>query len=273
MATLQASLLLHPSLSGFSSLYSSSSSSSFFCKSFRFYRPASYFKYNPLRLPNLHVSSPPGFRDFGFRTHPLLVSCTFQHDNANLDTEASSLDGHPVPESNELKPSEVDSGEILKTNGFSQSSEIEVKNEFVELGMDEGEGVMDEERENVVGSGGKTGTLLGKEGKNSQIPFMVFLLGVWATAKRGFEKLLTTDWLSWWPFWRQEKRLERLIAEADANPKDAAKQSALLAELNKHRSEHIVVFTYNIVAENKQCNLQMLEDVISWWFVLYSNVH
>jgi len=64
---------------------------------------------------------------------------------------------------------------------------------------------------------------------------MVFLMGIWVRVKKGFEKVLEWEWLSWWPFWRQEKRLERLIAEADANPKDVAKQSALLTELNKHR--------------------------------------
>ncbi|KAH6770038.1 FTSH protease 11 [Perilla frutescens var. hirtella] len=37
-----------------------------------------------------------------------------------------------------------------------------------------------------------------------------------------------------------EKRLERLLAEADANPKDAAKQNALLAELNKHSPESVI---------------------------------
>lgn len=73
------------------------------------------------------------------------------------------------------------------------------------------------------------------------MPLMVFLLGVWARVRSGFEKILMWDWLSWWPFWRQEKRLERLIVEADANPMDAVKQSALLAELNKQRLDYVVV--------------------------------
>ncbi|KAF3448873.1 hypothetical protein FNV43_RR09589 [Rhamnella rubrinervis] len=258
MATLQAFLLLHPSLSGFSSSSSSSSSScshsSSFCKSFRFYRPVSYFKHNPRQLHNLYLASPPpGFRDFGFSPRPLLVSCTFHQDNVNLDKESSSFHGHPVPESNELKPNEVNSGssslcgdgsvsdvEVLKTNGFSESSEIEVKNEFAELGLDSGEVDREEKGENVVEGEEKTGTLLGKEGEKSRIPLMVFLMGVWASAKRGFEKMLMMDWLSWWPFWRQEKRLERLIVEADANPKDPAKQSALLSELNKHSPESVM---------------------------------
>lgn len=76
-----------------------------------------------------------------------------------------------------------------------------------------------------------------KEGKWRKLPFVVFLMGFWAATRRRFQKVIEIlmDWYSWWPFWRQEKRLERLTAEADANPKDAAKQSALLVELNKQR--------------------------------------
>lgn len=37
-----------------------------------------------------------------------------------------------------------------------------------------------------------------------------------------------------WPF-RRDKRLKKLVEEADANPMDAAKQSALLAEMTKSR--------------------------------------
>lgn len=68
-----------------------------------------------------------------------------------------------------------------------------------------------------------------------RFPLLVFFLGLWDLGRRGLVRLTSSEWLNWWPFWRQEKRLERLIAEADANPKDAQKQSALLAELNKHR--------------------------------------
>jgi ATP-dependent metalloprotease len=56
--------------------------------------------------------------------------------------------------------------------------------------------------------------------------------------KNGFQKLfmLMGSYSSnWWPFWKQEKKLEKLIAEAEANPKDVEKQTALLVELNKHR--------------------------------------
>lgn len=68
-----------------------------------------------------------------------------------------------------------------------------------------------------------------------KLPVVVFMIGVFERLRTGFEKLVLSKWLSWWPFWRHEKRLERLIAEADANPKDALLQSVLLAELNKHK--------------------------------------
>ncbi|KAJ8486695.1 hypothetical protein OPV22_019180 [Ensete ventricosum] len=66
---------------------------------------------------------------------------------------------------------------------------------------------------------------------------MVFLMGALASARKGLDAVLMSEWLSWWPFWRKEHRLEWLIADADANPRDVAKQSALLAELNKHSPE------------------------------------
>ncbi|KAL5718974.1 ATP-dependent zinc metalloprotease FTSH 11 [Ranunculus cassubicifolius] len=82
------------------------------------------------------------------------------------------------------------------------------------------------------------------EGENlkmeGRLPAIVFLLGVIATVRRGFEKIDFSKYLNWWPFFRQEKRLERLIAEADANPNNAVIQSALLAELNKQSPESVI---------------------------------
>jgi ATP-dependent metalloprotease len=52
--------------------------------------------------------------------------------------------------------------------------------------------------------------------------------------ERAFSELF-----DWWPFWRQEKRLAKLITEADANREDAVKQSALFVELNKHRFVYV----------------------------------
>ncbi|KAK4487466.1 hypothetical protein RD792_005900 [Penstemon davidsonii] len=85
-------------------------------------------------------------------------------------------------------------------------------------------------------SGGKA---VENEEVKKRLPIVVFLMGVYVKLKNGFERIFYSDWFSWWP-WRQEKRLERLIAEADANPMDAAKQSVLLAELNKHSPESVI---------------------------------
>ncbi|XP_039067687.1 ATP-dependent zinc metalloprotease FTSH 11, chloroplastic/mitochondrial-like [Hibiscus syriacus] len=109
---------------------------------------------------------------------------------------------------------------------------------------DVGEGIevnsVDGESENAVDNGQSDELVVGNGGSKSKIPAMVFLMGIWAMIKNGLDKLLALDWFNWWPFWRQEKRLDRLIAEADVNPKDAAKQGALLAELNKHSPESVI---------------------------------
>lgn len=60
------------------------------------------------------------------------------------------------------------------------------------------------------------------EGDGGMFPVFVFLAGI----GKGVGRL--------WPF-RRDKRLKKLMEEADANPMDAAKQSALLAEMNKSR--------------------------------------
>jgi len=56
-----------------------------------------------------------------------------------------------------------------------------------------------------------------------------------AAVRRFVDWVVSGDWMRWWPFWRPDRRLQRLIEDADANPTDAAKQSALLHELNKSR--------------------------------------
>ncbi|CAL5364486.1 unnamed protein product [Camellia sinensis] len=81
---------------------------------------------------------------------------------------------------------------------------------------------------------------LEKGDEKSRLPVVVFFVGLLGSARLGLEKVLLSDWFNWWPFWRQGKRLEMLIADADANPMDAAKQSALLAELNKHSPDAVI---------------------------------
>ncbi|KMT16073.1 hypothetical protein BVRB_3g052420 [Beta vulgaris subsp. vulgaris] len=78
-----------------------------------------------------------------------------------------------------------------------------------------------------------------KKREEGKLAIVVFLVGIWVNFKQRLEKIWLSGWLSWWP-WQQEKRLHRLIAEADANPTDAALQSSLLAELNKHSPESVI---------------------------------
>ncbi|XP_076956885.1 ATP-dependent zinc metalloprotease FTSH 11, chloroplastic/mitochondrial-like [Bidens hawaiensis] len=76
----------------------------------------------------------------------------------------------------------------------------------------------------------------GGNGK-SQLPIVVFLLGFLARIRSGFDKILLSEWFGWW---RRQKRLEMLLAQADAEPQDAPKQTALLLELNKHSPESVI---------------------------------
>lgn len=246
MATRQASLLCKLSVSPLSfpsSSYFRSCSSS---KCVNFSRLPSFISYNPLSLSFYSTSLPRQIKKVGFCIHPSSISCTLHPESANLDSESSSPDTQFVPLNEESKSngfgdwnsslngeSSGSGVEGFDTNEISSTSGVELKSKFSEVGKET-------ESENVVESEGKSGTVVGTDDKKNWLPLLAFLLGVWTRTRTGFEKMLMWDWLSWWPFWRQEKRLEHLIAEADANPKDAAKQSALLVELNKHRLETMV---------------------------------
>ncbi|KAK6121834.1 hypothetical protein DH2020_044447 [Rehmannia glutinosa] len=117
-------------------------------------------------------------------------------------------------------------GDSIDSNLFSKNPEvIELSNASV-VGETSGNGEVEGEVKN--------GNL------KERLPVVAFLIGVFARLKNGFANVLYSDWFSWWPFWSNEKRLERLIVEADANPKDADKQSALLAELNKNSPEAVI---------------------------------
>ncbi|RZR92211.1 hypothetical protein BHM03_00020491 [Ensete ventricosum] len=131
-----------------------------------------------------------------------------------------------------LEPSSPDKDSSLDAQGLLNS----------QLSRDSaGEGLRGElDAASIVGDAGNGAAFVEEEsvektGTESRLPLMLFLMGVLTSARKSLNALLMSEWLSWWPFWRKEQRLERLIADADANPKDSAKESALLAELNKHR--------------------------------------
>ncbi|KAH8943897.1 hypothetical protein BDL97_13G079400 [Sphagnum fallax] len=64
--------------------------------------------------------------------------------------------------------------------------------------------------------------------------------GVLAMVWEALKQNVVVELLSRWPAWQQKKKLERALALADANPKDASKQAALLAELYKQSPEAVI---------------------------------
>lgn len=135
-----------------------------------------------------------------FRNHRLSIRCTLQPEAApEMEGEWQEVEN------------------LVMNSGESEGGLVEAEPGVSGLEAVESEGLVE------------------NEGKKSRLAVVVFAMGVWGAVRTWFEKVLGSEWFSWWPFWRQEKRLERLISEADANPKDIEKQSALLVELNKHR--------------------------------------
>ncbi|KAK9994710.1 hypothetical protein SO802_024413 [Lithocarpus litseifolius] len=241
--TLQAFLCCKPSLSLSSSK--------------RFHLPLprcpSSLSFNPLSLSTF---TSPTFQRSRFcpRTISVVVPCTLRPESASFDSERLDFsDASSVSDAKDSNSVDFD-GESASFNGNSSVSEsghsevdeIELKSKFGEVGLENGEVGREGKSEKVEESEGKGGNLSeSEEGKSgnlikSKIPLVVLLMGMWVRVRNCFEKMMKWDWLSWWPFWKQEKRLEKLIAEADANPKDPAKQSALLAELNKHSPESVL---------------------------------
>ncbi|KAI8028939.1 hypothetical protein LOK49_LG01G01640 [Camellia lanceoleosa] len=141
-----------------------------------------------------------------FRRHRLVSNSTLHPDNLNSTSDSTFSDDN-----------------FIRNDFAGEDARIEP-----EVGVSEVESETGSENS------------LEKGDAKSRLPVVVFFVGLLGSARLGLEKFLLSDWFNWWPFWRQEKRLERLIADADANPMDAAKQSALLAELNKRSPDAVI---------------------------------
>ncbi|KAJ7965384.1 ATP-dependent zinc metalloprotease FTSH protein [Quillaja saponaria] len=229
MATLQASLLSKP--------YYFSLTSSLPSKQ-RLYHHSSLSKLSASALFNS------GFCNLQFRSHCLhIIACILRPDNVDLSSGSNPLGSDSNSEAKDLDVNKNDGGSlnVLEENSvsdFKESGIVEIDNGNSKIELDRKEVGSEGRSEKLVESEEKGGNLVGKEAGDSRIPLVVFLMGLWARGRKGIEKLIS-NWLNWWPFWHQEN-LERFIAEADANPKDAAKQTALLAELNKHSPESVI---------------------------------
>ncbi|XP_047172228.1 ATP-dependent zinc metalloprotease FTSH 11, chloroplastic/mitochondrial-like [Vigna umbellata] len=155
------------------------------------------------------------------RLSSTLLCCTFRSDSVGSRSEPNH------------NPSETGSGnaEPDPSAGIIYSTEEDAVqvSDSGEASLEGGETVL------------RSGVGLESEGNiaNGRFSIVVLFVGLWVKARERVKKAFA-EFLDWWPFWRQEKRVERLIAEADANPQDAAKQSALFVELNKHSPESVI---------------------------------
>ncbi|KAK4770269.1 hypothetical protein SAY87_030801 [Trapa incisa] len=233
MTVLQASLLCKTSLglSSCSSTYASISSSYFPCiyskspTKHRYHLTRCRSLASPYFQSNSLSSRSPRSR---YRPRISPSRCAFHPENLDFESESASGSEEPIIEEpngsmTAKQTARVEDDEVLKLETEGEQVETNAVNS-----------------DDIVENGGEDGSFVENKLPKSKIPVMVFLMGVWAMLKRGYERLLEMNWLGWLPFWRQEKRLERLIAEADTNPMDAAKQSALLIELNKLSPESVI---------------------------------
>lgn len=203
MATLQASLISKPLPSIFHF------SSSKHVRSLSFSNPL--FCTTPLKTR--------------FFRHKLLLHCTLNHDQVDSSSEfALANNDNSIPE---IEPQQVNEPSVVEIGSVQNSC------------IDSNGGVLSSASDNEAAHVESEVSVENDELKK-KLPIVVFLMGLFAKVKKGFENVLLSEWFSWWPFWQQEKRLEKLIADADANPKDAALQGALLAELNKHSPESVI---------------------------------
>ena len=252
MATLQASLLCKPCLSFTSSFPPKQRLPHSVLSPHHHHHHRHHHhnhSFNPLCFPELSfhpISS--DFSKLRFRPRGSAIFCTFRSENASSWSESNSLggDSHSIDKESDVNgidgehlnlskdSSVLDSKESRVDGTAVESSKIELQSSAEQLNFESDELGGEGKSEELVESEVKSANLGGNEVGDARLPIVVFFVGLWATIK---EKMLKafSDLANWWPFWRQEKRLARLISEADANPQDAAKQSALFVELNKHR--------------------------------------
>ncbi|CAN4085778.1 unnamed protein product [Withania somnifera] len=163
-----------------------------------------------LSFSNLYLST--AHLKTRFFRHNLLLHCTLNPDHVNSSSEFALSNN----DNNSIEPQEFNEP-FADSNGGVVASVSD--NEAVHM---------------------ESEVLVENDELKKKLPILVFLMGLFAKVKKGFESVLMSDCFNRWPFWQQEKRLKKLIADADANPKDAALQSALLAELNKHNPESVI---------------------------------
>ncbi|PNX98311.1 ATP-dependent zinc metalloprotease ftsh chloroplastic/mitochondrial-like, partial [Trifolium pratense] len=182
----------------------------------------------PFLIPN-HSILKPHNHFTPTRLHPRVpftpLLCTFHPDN----TTVPHSEPNPNNLSEPITEPITDSADVESINSLENDTVVTVLDSNLNESRFEGV-VVDGESEK------KDSKLVENDGR---LPIVVFLIGLWVRAKKSIERAFS-ELFDWWPFWRQEKRLAKLISEADANRDDAVKQSALFVELNKHSPESVI---------------------------------
>jgi len=168
-------------------------------------------------VPLPPLNSPSQNSQFHRHRHRLFLSCTLQPDNVNSSPKDSTfLDTNSISDWEELQNARTEPNSEVSAEKGDDKKRIKVEQRGRETLGDLAE-------------------------KGDMLPVVVFVMGLLERAREGLDRLLWGDWFSWLRVWRQERMsLARLVEEADANPRDAVKQSALLAELNKHSPEGVI---------------------------------
>lgn len=202
MTALQASLISKPSLS-----------------QLPHYKPLLHLslsknlRFNPLSLSSSSSLSLSALRLNSrlCRRHRFVYCCTLQPDFITSNNNS-------VPESEESKSNDELSGENLRIE-----AEFTLDESARESSKLESESVSVSESEKNVGG------MTEGEGSGMKVSILLLLAKLIKMTRKLLQRINIP-----------KKRLERLKLQADANPKDPAKQSALLAALNKHSPESVI---------------------------------
>lgn len=115
------------------------------------------------------------------------------------------------------------------------------------LGIEEVGSVKSDERLNLEGKVNgvevkNESTEVGKEREevDARFPVLGLLVGLWRGMNKEAEKVSNSKAAKGFWNWLKESRLERMLKEADANPSDVSKQTALLVELGKHSPDAVI---------------------------------
>jgi len=171
----------------------------------------------------IHYRTSLPFASHTQRHHPLLSK--FPHSLTSLSpcklSPPQFLPRPPVSLSRKVasqpNPSAADFNFISNETAQNSTTVVDGEGFDPSIGADKGEIAKEDERSSISKD-------------DERLSVAALFEGARESCKKAF-----AQFMNWLPLWQQERRLARLIIDAEANPNDVAKQTALLVELNKHR--------------------------------------